>query len=43
MCISKMLQCMYEFINIVHVQGVDQDIFGHGIKLHAVLLYIDSI
>ena len=42
-CISTMRQCMYLCIYIVHVQGVDQNNFGHEIKLHTVLLYIDSI
>ena len=43
MCINAMLQCMFLYIYIVHVHGVDQNIFGHGVKLHNVLLYIDSI
>ena len=44
MCISTMLQCMHLCIYIVHVQGVDQNIFRYGIKLpvHTVVLYIDS-
>ena len=48
MCISTLLQCVHLCIYILHVQGVDckvliKNIFGHGIKLHTVLLYIDSI
>ena len=43
MCINAMLQCMFLYIYIVHVHAVDQNIFGHGVKLHTVLLYIDSI
>ena len=43
MCISTMLECMHLCFYIVHVQSVDKNIFGHGIKLHTVLLYIDSI
>ena len=43
MCFSTMVQFMHLCIYIVHVQGVDKNILGHGIKSHTVLLYIDSI
>ena len=43
MCISTMLQCKHLCIYIVHVRGVDQNIFGHGIKLHTFLQYTESI
>ena len=32
MCISTMLECMHLCFYIVHVQSVDKNIFGHGIK-----------
>ena len=37
--VYALILCIY----IVHVQGVDQKYFGHVIKLHTFLLYIDSI
>ena len=43
MCISNILQCIHLCTYILHVQGVDQNIFEYGIKLDTVLLYIDSI
>ena len=43
MCISTMQQYMNLCIYILHVQGVDKNIFRHDIKLHTVLLYNDLL
>ena len=43
MCISTMLQCIHLCITLYICKVLIKNIFGGGLKLHTVLLYVDSI